>query len=623
MNRWAGILIVLGILALVGALLRVSPPLPQAEFSYAIGDEIKTLDPAQMAWNEDIRMALSLWEGLTTYDPRTTEPRPGVAYLPPQISDDQRTYVFTLRPEARWSNGDPVTAQDFIYGWRRAMEPGTAADYVFLVADTLAGAADYTRWRNEAVCTLGILRDLTHNKPIASEDRQFIDALGLYPPGEENPSWPTIAATFRQDHLGQMNRRFEQVGLRALDDHHLEVRLARPTAYLLDLMAFSTFLPIHRPSLEKLRSDNPDVGELTLWAYDPQWIKPDYHRRGYPGLVTNGPFRITGWEFKRYIRLEKNPYYWDQKNVPLNSILARIMPEPSTAFLAYERGEVQWINELTRLDFAPKLIAQAQAGLRNDIHLHPAYGTYFYFLNCKPHLQDGSPNPLADPKLRMALNLAIDKQALVEKVSQLGNPPAPNFIPPGSIVGYQSPTGPGFNTPQAQTLLAEAGYPGGNGLRPLEILYNTGFGHERYAQAIAEMWQKNLGIQVSLIGKELKSYDEDRKNQRFMVCRGSWYGDYMDPTTFLDMMVTGNGNNDSAFSYGPYDDLMKQASQTADPAKRLAILSQTEALLNHEQMPILPLYYYVNLGAFRLDVRGIYENARNMHPFKTIAVNKF
>ncbi len=385
---------------------------------------------------------------------------------------------------------------------------------------------------------LTILRDLKNGRSVSDEEMGLVAGMG--------PDWAGAADEYREKHRAAMDERFGKVGIKALDERTLEVTLVRPTNYFLDLTAFATFLPIHR-SIELLKETEGVSAELTLWAYDPQWVKPDYHRRGYPGLITNGPFRLEQWHFKDYMYFVKNPYYHAADEVVCGSIKARIITGAGTYYMAYERGEVDWLGEVTRLDFAPALAAQALGGERDDIHITPMFGTYFYDFNCQPTLPDGSANPLADCRLRMALNLAVDKQAIVDKVKKIGNVVARNFVPPDSIVGYSCEPGPVYNPKRAGELMAEAGYAGAEGLPPIQILYNNGYGHEEVAQAVAEMWRENLKAEIVIHGKEVKSFAEDKKTHKFMVCRASWFGDYGDPTTFLDMMVTGNGNNDPGF----------------------------------------------------------------------------
>ncbi len=260
------------------------------------------------------------------------------------------------------------------------------------------------------------------------------------------------------------------------------------------------------------------------------------------------------------------------------------------------------------------------AGRRDDIRSCMAFGTYFYNFNCLDRLPDGRANPFRDKRVRMAFNLAVDKQALVDNVVKLGNRVATSFVPPGSIRGYNSPAGPDHDPEKARQLLAQAGYPGGKGLGPVELLFNTGFRHEHVGQAIAGMWREQLGAEVQLRGKETKTFADDKSNHRFMIGRGGWYGDYGDPTTFLDLLTTGNGNNDSAWSNAEYDALIRAASQQGDPQERMQILARAEALAMQDEVPILPLYHYVNLYAFRSNVKGIYMNPRLINPLKNMYV---
>lgn len=623
MKRVIAVFVVFLLMAVFAFISIHGRSLPMADFTYAIGFAIKTLDPARAQWTDEIRLAQGLWEGLTSYHPETSTPIPGVAKLPPMISPDGLTYTFELRTDAKWSNGDPVTADDFVYAWRRAIEPGTSRVYAFLITDNIAGAKAYSDWRNQAVHTLMILRNLAENSPITREDEQFIKSLNLLGSNRGKPDWSEIARQFRRRHLEQMEQEFDKVAVKAIDEHHLQVSLVRPTTYFLDLTAFTTFMPVHRESIEKLRIKNdPALTCLTMWAYDPQWTKPDYHRNGYPGLVSNGAFTLAQWQFKRYMLMKKNPCYWDRQNVKSDSIMVRIITEPSTAFLAYERGDLDWIKDLTPLNFAPALLEQMRLGVRRDIHLSPAFGTYYYYFNCSDRLADGSPNPFADARVRMAFNLAVDKQAIADKVKKISTPPARNFVPPASIEGYYCRPGPDYNPSKARQILAEAGYHDAHPLPSVEILFNTDGGHENITEAIAQMWKKHLNVNVILKGKEVKTFDEDRTNHRFMVCRGSWYGDYADPTTFLDILTTGNGQNDAAFSHPEYDQLMHRAATCANAEKRLQFLAQAEEMLLHEQVPILPIYYYVNMMAHKDRIKGIYLNPRDLHPFKYIYVQK-
>ena len=593
-------------------------PVPDADFRLVIGDSMSSLDPAIIQWNEEIRMALSVWEGLTSYHPETTAPVEGCAKFPPQISADGITYTFEIKEAARWSNSDPVTADDFIYAWRRAMEPGIAGNYVKFITEHIAGAHDYNNWRNIGVRVLILLEDLSEGKTLEPDDQQFLDEQ--FPEGlpKEKAELKTFAADYRTKHLAQVEDRFDQVGLRADGPRRLIIQLTRPTAYFLDLTSFSTFLPVHKASISLLT----EFDDLAMWRTDPQWIKPDYHANGYPGLISNGAYQMKDWQFKRFLFFQRNPHYWDYHSVPTDRILARMYKEPSTAFLAYEKGLVDYYRDLSRLDFVPALYQMKRAKQRNDLHFVNGFGTYFYLYNCLESLTDGSPNPFHDARIRMAFNLAVDKQAICDKVKKIGNNPAYNLVPPDSIAGYSCPPGPQMNIEHAKQLLSEAGFPNGEGLPTVIVLYNSGYGHEYVAQAIVEMWRTNLNVNARTLGKELKSVDEDKKTQQFMICRMGWFGDYGDPSTFLDMLKTGNGNNNGRFSYAPYDALLDQAEACIDSQERFAILSQAEQMIMHEQMPILPIYYYNMLSATKPYVKGLTPNPREMNPWKYVSVER-
>ncbi len=622
MRKLALITVFLVCVAVVYYSIQISPE-PQAELRYPIFSSPRTLDPAKAAWSDDIRIVWSLWEGLTAYDPVDCHIIEGAASLPPEVSPDGLVYTFDIKSDARWSNGDRVTAKDFIYGWRRAIEPGSSGEYIFLITDNIAGAGAYSSWRHEAIRLLKALRDLSRQRPVADEDRALLIEK-VYQGIEPQPvDWKSEFYRFRKNHLDQIETRFEQVGLRALSETRLEVRLVRPIAYFTDLLAFVTFMPIHRVSIELLRESQDEVvHDLTLWAFDPQWTKPDWHRNGYPGLISNGAYRLADWQFKRFLHLQSNPEYHERQDVSIDRVLIRIIPDSASAFLAYEKGELDWIRNVDTLDYAPSLLQLQAEGKRDDIHVCNAYGTYFYDFNCRDTLADGTPNPFRDPLIRQAFTLAINKSDLAGKVKKTGNGPAHRLIPPNTIAGYHCEAGPDLDVVRARQLLEEAGYPNGDGLPTIEILLNNDSNHGPIAEAVAEMWEKNLGVNVVIMGKELKTFDADLVQGRFMVARHGWYGDYADPTTFLDLYTTGNGQNNTGFSNPEYDGLMQEAANTLDAAKRLEILARAETMLNQEQFPILPMFYYVNMVAVKPYIKGFEVNPREINPLKYISIEK-
>lgn len=649
MRRVAIVGVVVFAAVAVWAGLRAEAERPRADLRFISRGYIQSLDPARMSYNQDIQAAQTLWEGLTRLDANTFEPKPGAGIWPAEASADGRQVVFTIRPEAKWSNGDQVTARDFVRGWRRAIEPGTADVYAELVADHIAGAPEYLEWRRGWMDTLTVIRRLQKGSPVEAETlaravRSKVDEslAKLIPipipqpfPGEQDEVWGRAAealTTVRMDwkqfgdrlldeHIAQMEPRFAKVGIRAIDDRHFEVRLSRPTPYLGDLTSFSTFMPIHE-SIELLREkyENRPLGDTAVWAHDPQWTKPDYRKNGYPGLVTNGPYRLAEWRFKRGMRYEANPYYWDRRNVRSQMIESVDVEYQNSGFMLYEQGFVDMMMDLS-MEYTPELVRLSQAGKRNDIHPVPSFGTYFLDFNCRPKLNDGRPNPLSDPRVRRALAKAIHKQDIVDNVVRLGNPASATYIPANQIPGYVSPKGLPYDPEAARRELAEAGYPGGAGLPTIEFLYNTGSDQEGRVQAVAWMWERELGLKIQLVGKETKIFAQDKSERRFMVSRAGWFGDYMYPTTFLDLLHSKNGHNCGGFNDPHYDGLLAKASETGDPAERLQILSEAERYLVEEQLPIVPLYTYSIVYAYGPEVTGVYPNPRNHFPMQLIGVD--
>ncbi|HUU82089.1 MAG TPA: peptide ABC transporter substrate-binding protein [Phycisphaerae bacterium] len=610
----------------------------RADFAYVNSTGINTLDPAQMSWTPDIRVAINIWEGLTTYDPRTTRPREGAAYLPPDVSADHLTYTFTLRPDARWSNGDPVTSGDFVRAWRRAIEPGTAGDYAFFITDYIAGAGEYYEWRNHNVAALTALNRLARGWGVDDESARSLwgDAelpeLAAARPGPEPPTvaeitsldldWGAIYRRRFERHAAELDARFVSVGLEAPNDHTLRVMLTRPCPYFLDLCAFAVMLPCHR-SIELLREGVGDTG-LTpegLVVYDPQWTKPDYHANGYPGLITNGPYRVADWAFKRRLHLETNPHYWDRESIACRSIDMLVYSDLNTALMAYERGDVDFLPDMS-VEYDHQLVELAVTGQRPDFIFPVVFGTYYYIFNCDSETVRGRANPFRDARVRKAFALCIDKRTLTDKVIGRGDPVSQHVIPVGTITGYESPPVAAGDAGEARRLLADAGYAGGRDLPPIDLLYSTGSQHGKVCEYLANTWRLELGVTVELRGKETKTFAEDKVKCNYMIARAGWYGDYADPTTFLDVFATGNGNNDAGYSNPTYDALLARAAAETDAARRMQLLADAEAMLVNDEFPALPLWQYTNLMAVKSHVRGLHPNPRLTFPFRYLSVQR-
>ncbi len=551
--------LVVGLPLAAGAygLSRLTPRPPTADLRVADAVSIATLDPAQISWLQDIRLAIQLYEGLCVNDPSGGGVLAGCAEWAADGAHADETaisYRFRIREQARWSNGDPVEADDFIFAWRRALEPGTARDYAYFF-EKIAGVSEYLAWRRAEIARLAELP--TTDRTIAAARH-----------------WAEADARFRRD-----------VRIVAEDARTLRIDLVRPVAYFRELLTGPVFLPLHRQTVREYERRDPSG----LVFYDSRWCKPG--RTHY-----NGAYALVDWRFKRGLRLERNPHYHSAASVRIESIDWIEVADANTAWIMYETGSVDWLLSL-EAGFTPELV-RGGPSRRDDVHAFPAFGTYFYNLNCASGMPDGSPNPLADVRVRRAIAMAIDRAAICAEVTRRGEPPATTLVPPGTIADYPRVDGLAFDSDAARRLLADAGYPRGRGLPEISLLFNNEAGHGLIAQAVAAMLKTHLGMRVRLIGKEAQSYREDKQRHHFMIARASWYGDYDDPTSFLDIFRSDSGNNDSAYADPEFDRMLEAADHTQGHIARLAALADCERYLVREALPLVPLFHYTNVYAY-------------------------
>jgi oligopeptide transport system substrate-binding protein len=575
--------------AIVIAIIATDRPAPRADFTFINRGDVATLDVQKASWMQDLRVIRLLFEGLVKndiFDPDYT-PMPGVAERW-EISDDGLVYTFHLRADAVWNVGGkavPVTAHDFAYAWRRGILPDTASDYAGQF-HLIRGARAFADWRTKQLDEIGSMAD-------GPEKRERARAL-----------WPLTERMFS-----------EMVGVRAVDDRTFRVELERPTPYFLDLCAFAVFYPVYPPLVNQYELPDPTTGRLDQ---QPGWTMA-------ANIVCNGPFTLKAWRFKREMRFEKNEHYWDRDSIAIDSVSIPSNEDPNAQVLAFQSGAVDWVSDVTPpyrrfivedkqkyyAENAEAYRALVEQGLdpveidrrlppdpRKNIHTFPAFGTYFYNFNCQPRLVDGRDNPFADPRVRRAFAMAIDKERIATKVRGTGERVANTLIPRNAIAGYESPAGLEYDPAGARKLLAEAGYPDGKGFITVEILFNKDSGHDLIAQAAAKDWQENLGVPVLLAQKEVKVFRNDLKNQNFMISRAGWFGDYGDPTTFLDLNRCDDGNNDRKYCSPKYEELMDRAADEPDAAKRLAILTEAERLIVEEDFPLIPIFQYVQVYLF-------------------------
>lgn len=588
-------------------------PMPRADLAISNGNDVTTLDPQRMSWTHDLRVSRLVFEGLVAndvFDPDFTI-IPAVAERW-EVSPDGREYWFFLRGDAKWSNGEPVRARDFVYAWRRAILPDTAADY-YTFFEYIEGVEEFFSWRK------GALESFAADTAKLSAGARAEAARAL---------WARTEARFA-----------ELVAVEAVNDRELTIRLVRPIPFFLDLCAFPTYYPVYQPLVAQYDHVDAETGRLIA---EGGWTKP-------PQVVSNGPYRLTVWRFKRDMRLEINPHYWNRGSLNIRTIDLPSIADPSAQVLAYQTGAVDYVADVTA-PYRREMVAQKNAfyrehweeyqGLvaegwdlfqidrllpadpRKAVHVTPAFGTYFWNFNCQQTLPDGRPNPLGDARVRRALALMVDKRLIAEEVRGLGEPVARTLVPPGSIAGYESPEGlPCLSDcetseeraaliARARALLAEAGYAEPSEMPTIELEFNKDSGHDLVAQSVAKNWQETLGIPVRLAQKELTVFRDDLKKHNFMTSRAGWYGDYPDPLTFLEISRTGDGNNDRAFANTLFDALLDAAYVEPDAAKRAAGLAEAERMLMEDELPMIPIFHYANV--FMFDAETL--SGPNPHP---------
>ncbi|ACB75717.1 peptide ABC transporter substrate-binding protein [Opitutus terrae] len=530
------------VLALTGCGKREGAPVQAADGSggsakpapkillYGNGAEVQDIDPQIVTGLPEHMVVTALGEGLVSYDARDLHPVPGVAESW-EISAEGLTYTFHLRADARWANGDPVTARDFVGSYQRILTPALAAEYAYMLYNYIVGAKDYY-------------------------DGKLTD--------------------------------FSQVGFRALDDRTLEIRLLQPTPYLLNAMNHYAWFPVHLATVAKFDG---------LARRGTNWTRPE-------NFVGNGAFVIKSWRPNQAFVVQRSPTYWDRARVKLDEIHFFPVDNLDTEERMFRTGQLHVTYEVpsAKIDVYRR---ENPAALR----IAPYLGTYFYRFNVtRP--------PLNDVRVRRALALAIDRESLVNNVVRGDERPAYAVSYPGNQ-GYTPRARLQGTVEEARRLLAEAGFPEGRGFPPLTLMYNTQQNNRLIAEAIQQMWRRNLGIDIALSNQEWKVYIDAQHTKNFDIQRAGWIADYVDPHVFLDLWETTSGNNDTGWGSAEYDRLLAASLHAKTTEERYEIYQQLDQILVDE-LPVMPIYYYNRVHLVSPKLINFFPTLLDLHPWKEL-----
>lgn len=522
----------LALLALPGCGRRIPPAeegVQTQTLHLAIDAEPRDLDPQVLVSFTDMNVVLALFEGLTAIDETLSQPVPAAAARW-HVTEDGLKWSFHLRPDLRWSDGAPLTAEDFAFSLRRALSPSLASEYAYVLFP-IAGARDYNSGR-------------------------LTDAAGL--------------------------------GIRALDPLTLELSLEQPSPALPAILALPVAFPVPRHVIQRLGGADSRTNPWT--------------RAGH--LVGNGPFRLTEWTPNQRIVAERNAEFRQAAATRLNRIVFYPYEGASVQEAAFRAGQLHLTTSVPLSKIA-SYVREQPAVIRQD----PFLLTGFLRFNI------GRP-PFDDPRVRQALARAMDRRAIAQSVLLGAQRPATSLTPPDTA-GYTARAGLPDDFAEARELLAAAGYPDGRGFPPVTVMSFISELNQRLLEALQQMWRRELGIEVAIELKEQRVWLDDERQRNYAISNARWIGDYVDPSTFLEMFLSDSGNNATGWSDARYDRLVRAAGAELDPARRLELYQEAEAILL-EAAPIAPIYHGASTFLIHPAVRGWPPSLLGFHRYQNV-----
>ena len=598
---------------------------------YVSGSEPESLDPQISDGQPEARIYMALFEGLAEYDPKTTAPIPALAERW-EINNDSSEFTFHLRRNGRFSNGDPITARDFVYTIRRGMSPKLASRNA-----ALAYYIKYAKAYNEgAVFVLDpvsgkflLEADLDEGKeqqakaavPLSSQPISSVTVE--YPPVPEDKT-PDADTPFHQfmhsparmvlpadekkraailDTNAELKAalagkqlvpvKAEDIGVEAVDGYTLRISLAQPAPFFLSLMPHQFFRVINQKAIEKFGDAWTDA----------------------KNIITSGPFTLESWRHYDRVVVKRDPMYWDAANVHLDGIIFYAVVESTTMMNLYKAGEIDAMQNHA----VPAAWLDMIAPMKDYMDAPEATIEYYQF-NCKRP-------PTSDVRVRKALNMGLDKKALA---LWRHSKPLTAITPEGMFPGYPQPKGDPFDPEKAKSLLADAGYRDSSGkfdpqkfpVDQIEIGINPDGNNIPMAEFIQAQWKQNLGVSIPIKIMEQKTFLAARSKLEYKgISRNGWGADYMDPFTFLGLYYTPSGNNGTGWWNPKYAALLDEANSTGDHQKRLELMAKAEALALEAQ-PVMPLLTTSARWMKKPYIKGMYPNPASLFPWKWVYIER-
>jgi oligopeptide transport system substrate-binding protein len=602
---------------------------------YVNGPEPESLDPALSSGQPEARIFMALFEGLVEYHPKSLHAMPAIAETW-DVNGDSSEFVFHLRKGARWSNGDPINAHDFLYSIRRGLAPETvsrSAGQAYLIKYAQAYNSGSVFVRDPGTGRFMLENDLAEegtaaaNEPLSQKalgaSESFVSSTGpqispapipdtsfhqlmhsparLTLPGTEKDrakllsSNPKLQAAIAGKELVKVKG--EDIGVEAVDDYTVRISLTQPTPYFTGLLAHQFFRFVPRQAVEK---------------YGNQWTDPAH-------IVTCGPFKLKSWKPYNEVVVERDPMYWDAANVHLDEVRFYVSTDHPTTMNLYRVGEADAVVNHS----VPNPWLDVVRPKKDYMDGAEAAVTYILMNVTQP--------PMDDLRVRRAFNMAIDK--VTYSKSKRITKPLSAFTPEGIFVGYPQPKGEGFDPEQARRLLGEAGYPvtkNADGTFQCEKFpvgevafnYSTHSSNKALAEFMQAQWKQNLGITVMLRNTEFKTFNQarsklDYKGFALMI----WGADYMDPATFLNIFLTPSGDNGTGWWDKRYVELIEAGNHAATPQQRYELLAQAEKYLLDAQ-PLIPIETPAVNWVKKPYVKGMYPNPASLFAWKVVYIER-